>query len=127
MASRFGVFAMQRMHIRYLEFFTLVKLAMYAKNQGEREVKELAQPFRGSGRNITMDNYFTSLPLAEHLFTMLQNSGTSQDGYIAYFPRNRCVRTELDCCRGLSCQFKSVLSKISQLSVTYRFTSRYGY
>nr|XP_022906882.1 uncharacterized protein LOC111418576 [Onthophagus taurus] len=39
------------------------------KNQGERVVKELAVPFRGSGRNITMDNYFTTLPLAKHLLS----------------------------------------------------------
>ncbi|XP_071567686.1 piggyBac transposable element-derived protein 4-like [Temnothorax nylanderi] len=39
------------------------------KNQGERVVKELAAPFKGSGRNITMDNYFTTLPLAKHLLS----------------------------------------------------------
>ncbi|XP_058789554.1 piggyBac transposable element-derived protein 4 [Phymastichus coffea] len=39
------------------------------KNQGERVVKELAAPFKNSGRNITMDNYFTTLPLAKHLLS----------------------------------------------------------
>lgn len=39
------------------------------KNQGERVVKELAASFKGSGRNITMDNYFTTLPLAKHLLS----------------------------------------------------------
>lgn len=39
------------------------------KNQGERVVKELAVRFQGSGRNITMDNYFTTLPLAKHLLS----------------------------------------------------------
>lgn len=39
------------------------------KNQGERVVKELAAPYKGSGRNITMDNYFTTLPLAKHLIS----------------------------------------------------------
>lgn len=32
------------------------------KNQGERVVKELAYPYRGTGRNICMDNFFTTLP-----------------------------------------------------------------
>ena len=44
---------------------------------------------------------------------MLQNSCTSQDDSIAWFRRNRCVRTELDGCRGLSSQFRAILSKIS--------------
>lgn len=39
------------------------------KNQGERVVKELVAPFKNSGRNITMDNYFTTLPLAKHLLS----------------------------------------------------------
>lgn len=36
-------------------------------NQGERVVKHLAASFKGSGRNITMDNFFTTLSLAQHL------------------------------------------------------------
>lgn len=40
------------------------------KNQGERVVKELTAPFRGSGGNITMDNNFTSLPLAKYLLSL---------------------------------------------------------
>ncbi|XP_018395958.1 PREDICTED: piggyBac transposable element-derived protein 4-like [Cyphomyrmex costatus] len=39
------------------------------KNQGERLVKELAAAYRGSGRNITMDNFFTTLPFAKHLLS----------------------------------------------------------
>lgn len=39
------------------------------KNQGERVVKQLAAYYKGSGRNITMDNFFTSLPLAKHLLS----------------------------------------------------------
>lgn len=39
------------------------------KNQGERVVKELVAQFKNSGRNITMDNYFTTLPLAKHLLS----------------------------------------------------------
>jgi len=38
-------------------------------NQGERVVKELTVLYKGSGRNICMDNFFTSLPLAKHLLT----------------------------------------------------------
>lgn len=38
-------------------------------NQGERVVKELAAPYKGSGRNISMDNFFTTLPLAKYLIS----------------------------------------------------------
>lgn len=37
--------------------------------QGERVVKDLASKFRGSDRNITVDNFFTTLELAEHLLS----------------------------------------------------------
>jgi len=33
-------------------------------NQEEQVVKELAAPYKGSGRNITIDNFFTSLLLS---------------------------------------------------------------
>lgn len=36
--------------------------------QGKRVVEQLAQPIFGSGRNITTDNFFTSVPLAESLW-----------------------------------------------------------
>ncbi|CAB3251546.1 unnamed protein product [Arctia plantaginis] len=39
------------------------------KNQGERVVKELTSPYRGSGRNVCMDNFFTTLPVAKHLLS----------------------------------------------------------
>lgn len=39
------------------------------KNQGNRVVKTLAAKYKGSGRNIYMDNFFTSLPVAEHLLS----------------------------------------------------------
>ncbi|XP_046406298.1 piggyBac transposable element-derived protein 3-like [Ischnura elegans] len=39
------------------------------KNVAERVVKDLVAPYKGSGRNITMDNYFTSLPLAKFLLS----------------------------------------------------------
>ncbi|XP_011859481.1 PREDICTED: piggyBac transposable element-derived protein 4-like isoform X1 [Vollenhovia emeryi] len=40
------------------------------KYQGERVVKELAIAYKvGSSRNICMDNYFTTLPLAKHLLS----------------------------------------------------------
>ena len=38
-------------------------------NQGERVVKLLTAPYKNSGRNITMDNFFTSLPLAKSLLS----------------------------------------------------------
>lgn len=38
-------------------------------NQGERVVKDLCMRFKGSGRNIVMDNFFTTLPLARLLIT----------------------------------------------------------
>lgn len=38
-------------------------------NQGERVVKELVVLYKGSGRNIRIDNFFKSLPLAKHLLT----------------------------------------------------------
>lgn len=37
------------------------------RNQSERVIKELAASFKDSGRNITMDNFFTTLPLAKYL------------------------------------------------------------
>lgn len=37
------------------------------KNQGERVVKDLVVPYKNTGRNVTMDNFFTSLPLAKDL------------------------------------------------------------
>ena len=39
------------------------------KNQGERVVKELAVAYKGSGRNICMDYFFTSLSLAQQLLS----------------------------------------------------------
>lgn len=38
--------------------------------QGERVVKDLVSRFHGTGRNITMDNFFTSLNLLESLSSM---------------------------------------------------------
>ena len=37
--------------------------------QGERVVKDLCHPFKNSGRNVTMDNFFTSLSLAQILLS----------------------------------------------------------
>ena len=39
------------------------------KNVGERVVKDLEAQYQGSGRNITMDNYFTTLSLAKSLLS----------------------------------------------------------
>lgn len=37
------------------------------KNLGENIVRKLCSDLRNSGRNVTMDNFFKSVPLAEHL------------------------------------------------------------
>jgi hypothetical protein len=39
------------------------------KNQGERVVRDMIEVIQGSGRNITTNNFFTSIPLARHLLT----------------------------------------------------------
>lgn len=36
-------------------------------NQGERVVKELVEQYKNSGRNVTMDNFFTTISLADTL------------------------------------------------------------
>lgn len=38
-------------------------------NQGERIVKELVAPYKNTGRNVTTDNFFTTVPLANHLLS----------------------------------------------------------
>ena len=43
------------------------------KNLGQNAVIQLTSPLQGSGRNVTMDNYFTGVPLAK---TMLQRKLT---------------------------------------------------
>ena len=43
------------------------------KNLGQNVVIQLTSPLQGSGRNVTMDNYFTGIPLAK---TMLQRKLT---------------------------------------------------
>ena len=35
------------------------------KNLGQNVVIQLKSPLQGSGRNVTMDNYFTGVPLAK--------------------------------------------------------------
>jgi hypothetical protein len=39
------------------------------KNQGERVVNDLVEVISGSGRNVTTDNFFTSVPLARALLS----------------------------------------------------------
>lgn len=39
------------------------------KNQGFRVVKDLVEPYHGSWRGITTDNFFTSVPLAQYLLS----------------------------------------------------------
>lgn len=63
-------------------------------NQGENVVKELVQKYKGTGRNITMDNFFSTLPLAKLLMTWkLSMVGTLRKNkrYIpaAMLPNNR--------------------------------------
>ena len=41
--------------------------------QGQRVVEELSAPYHGSGRNVTCDKFFTSIPLAK---SMLQKKLT---------------------------------------------------
>ena len=43
------------------------------KNLGHNVVADLTSPLQGSGRNVSMENYFTSVPLAK---TMLQHNLT---------------------------------------------------
>lgn len=38
-----------------------------AENTGKAVVERLAQPIANTGRNITMDNWYTSLPLCKSL------------------------------------------------------------
>lgn len=38
-------------------------------NQGERIVKDLVAPYKNTGRNVTMDNFFTTLPLVIELIS----------------------------------------------------------
>ncbi|XP_067638776.1 piggyBac transposable element-derived protein 4-like isoform X1 [Eurosta solidaginis] len=45
------------------QIYTGQKPAERETNQGERVVKDLVSRFHGTGRNITMDNFFTSLNL----------------------------------------------------------------
>ena len=43
--------------------------AGFEENVGERVVKDLVTPYKGTGRNITMDCYFTILRLAKSLLS----------------------------------------------------------
>lgn len=57
-------------------------------NQGERVVKEVVVPCKGSGRNISMYNLFTSLPLAIHLLSWkLTIVGTLKKKRKSYIPK----------------------------------------
>lgn len=50
-------------------FYTSKQGSTREINQGERVVKELVAAYKGSGRNISMDRFFTTLPLAESLLS----------------------------------------------------------
>lgn len=49
--------------------YLLWKRCLKELNQGENVVKKLVKEFENSGRNITCDNFFTSLALARYLLT----------------------------------------------------------
>lgn len=49
------------------------------KNQGFRVVSDLVKPYHGSWQGITMDNFFTSVPLANYLLTKNQKQKKSTD------------------------------------------------
>jgi hypothetical protein len=51
------------------QLYTEKSSAGREKNVGERVVRDLVASYKGSGRNITMDNYFTTLPLAKFLLS----------------------------------------------------------
>ena len=51
-----------------MQIYTAKNLAVGREvNQGARVVKDLIQEIEHSGRNITCDNFFTSIPLARDL------------------------------------------------------------
>ena len=58
---------------RYFSLFSYTYLGKGHMSDGDglatSLVKSLAKPFYGSSRNITMDNFFTSKPLADFLLT----------------------------------------------------------
>lgn len=51
------------------QIYTGKQLSGRETNQGERVVKDLCARFKGSGRNIVTDNFFTTLPLARLLIS----------------------------------------------------------
>ncbi|XP_039315547.1 piggyBac transposable element-derived protein 4-like [Solenopsis invicta] len=61
-------------------------------NQGERVVKELVAAYKGSGRNITMDRFFTTLPLVKSLLSWkLTIVGTLKKKQNIYSSRDETV------------------------------------
>ena len=64
---------------------------------GKRVVEDLTQPLRNTGRNITTDNFFTSIPLAEQLFsqklTLLGTLKVNKPEIPQEFQKNRARET----------------------------------
>ena len=52
------------------QIYTGKSSASHEKNVGERVVKDLVPPYKGSSRNITMDSFFSTLPLAKSLLSL---------------------------------------------------------
>ena len=57
----------QNAYVSNLQIYTGMQANKKETNQGQRVVMDLVKPYFGSGRGVTTDNFFTSLPLAQHL------------------------------------------------------------
>ena len=58
-----------KLHIEYADLYWKKAGERAEKNQGERVVRHMIETIKGSGRNVTIDIFFTSIPLAHHLHT----------------------------------------------------------
>jgi len=63
------IFDAENSYPLYGQLYTGKSAAGRESNVGERIVKDLTAPYKGSGRNITTDNLFTTLPLAKSLLS----------------------------------------------------------
>ena len=57
----------QNAYVSNLQVYTGMRANRKEANQGQRVVMDLVKPYLGSGRGLTTDNFFTSLPLAQSL------------------------------------------------------------
>lgn len=75
------------------------------RDQGQRVVRDLCYQFKGSGRNITMDNFFSALPLARLLLSwQLTMVGTLKQNktYIPTEMKKSSTKTEFSSTFGFS-------------------------